>query len=124
METILREFNEKFDSCVPYKVGTMNNCKGGGANCSHDLSDDIRKAKKELKSFISQAFTQQLDELKGKVEGMECPEKCRQGHIFEGYNDESETEENWSACPLCVKTNEYKPVVLTSDILTLIDSMK
>ena len=61
-----------------------------------------------------------LNSLKEEIEQMECPEKCSQGHIFEGYGGEDGTEENWGACPVCVKSSKYNPVIKKSDISTLL----
>jgi len=74
-----------------------------------------------ITQFIERALTNQLTALKEKIEGMECPEKCRSGNIFDGYIGERNNEESWSACPVCVKRDEYKPVVLKADILEVIN---
>ena len=57
------------------------------------------------------------------VEEIECSEKCNQGHIFEGYGGEGGEEESWGACPLCIKVNEYDPVVKKIDILSRLNSL-
>ena len=74
----------------------------------------------EAKSFHATTISLLLNSLKEEIEQMECPEKCSQGHIFEGYGGEDGTEENWGACPVCVKSSKYNPVIKKSDISTLL----
>ena len=57
-EKIIKEFEEKFDATVPLKVGTTNAWDKREKNCSHDLTEYKKEAKKELKSFLLSSLHQ------------------------------------------------------------------
>lgn len=59
-----KRFEEKFNENAYWKIGTMNNYKGGGSDCSHDLTGENRNLKKALKQFISKLLEEQEKQIK------------------------------------------------------------
>jgi len=75
-----------------------------------------------LEKAIAQAIAEERERVVREIEKIECPEKCNQGHIFEGYGGESGEDENWGACPLCVKnSSDYIPMISKKDLLASLD---
>ena len=93
IEKKIEEFNKRFANPTAKYLG-------------NDFDNYPKANIKDANDFLRQALTQQLDELKGKVDG--CQE------IYTSGSRKGEVKEHTDSC--CNET--------ISDILTIIDSMK
>ena len=84
-----------------------------------DASHITKRLVNKINTVIKQEKATLKKQIREEIERMECPERCNSGHIFLGYSGEFGYEENWDACGVCVKANEYKPVVLKEEVLSL-----
>ena len=103
IQAILDEFDKKFP-----KVECSAHERMSSSSCICSELEDINSENTEFKSFLRQALTQQLDELKGKVEG---------GRVESARKTSSKNADEYRA--YCTGGEEMQ-----NRILTIINSMK
>lgn len=58
-EEVMREIENTFNESAVWKIGTMNNYKGGLSDCCHDLQFENIQLRKAISKFIRQSLQKQ-----------------------------------------------------------------